>query len=738
VSLSLAHQNKARSNKTLTPAKTSSTPYQINTSDRNSRDLILQLQQTIGNQAVLRLMRSSVMFDFGKIGIQQKLKVSQPGDEYEQEADRVAEKIVSMTNDNPIASTLSHKVEKIDRKCATCEMKEKEKKEEKLKISRKPSNTSILEESDEFSNETNNIRPDSGIPLDRNTRVFMESRFGHDFSKVRIHADEKAARSAQSVNALAYTIGNDIVFEGQHLPESESGRKLLAHELTHVLQQRNGDLRIARAPEDEADAGVPDVKPVPRSTTTPVPKTVPPAPAQVPNVSSGGHTVAPPGVAPCPDPPQPLPVLVDCPFTPSAPPAPPLAKETAVIPAPFGPPYPGRFGGDPALTTFAKKLAQCRADRTAKGEIEKRYNAERDVAKKKAIAESNEETKAAVAAAKALKTSIYKARKEAKQAAEKKKKDAQAAVIHQKVPTVTAELATKYEDDLAKYYDKIIGVGFERYKESWTNTMKKNQNQAKQRITMEKGTKPKGAKGVTTPTKTADQIAAEVEAEMVQIRCKQMGFAYNRLEWLKHGWAVKSREKVDFDTLASWGKFLGKDFAPTYEIHEPELVEIPRPVKGQEKKPMPGIAREFAAFLTQLDDDPATPAFTAKNYRGHGSKGFVNKGFSVDLYLDDSNLDPRGFYPVPLAVKFLLTLNKTANSFQPPARWRVLYNDFRVADQVNKETGLRSVGFVDWHGPLVLHMHLDIEIPKDPALHPTPPAAPGVTSPPAPGVTPAP
>jgi hypothetical protein len=67
----------------------------------------------------------------------------------------------------------------------------------------------------------------------------MESRFGHDFSAVRVHTDEKAAVSARAVNALAYSVGNDLVFEReQYAPNTLAGRKLLAHELTHVAQQR--------------------------------------------------------------------------------------------------------------------------------------------------------------------------------------------------------------------------------------------------------------------------------------------------------------------------------------------------------------------------------------------------------------------------------------------------------------------------------------------------------------------
>jgi len=78
----------------------------------------------------------------------------------------------------------------------------------------------------------------SGQPLDTETRSFMEPRFGHDFSQVRVHADERAAESAQAVNALAYTVGSDVVFgPGEYTPTTSKGKRLLAHELTHVVQQ---------------------------------------------------------------------------------------------------------------------------------------------------------------------------------------------------------------------------------------------------------------------------------------------------------------------------------------------------------------------------------------------------------------------------------------------------------------------------------------------------------------------
>jgi hypothetical protein len=81
----------------------------------------------------------------------------------------------------------------------------------------------------------------TGEPLDQETLASMESHLGHDFSRVRVHTDERAAESASEVNALAYTIGQDIVFaHGRYAPRSAEGQKLLAHELTHTIQQSAG------------------------------------------------------------------------------------------------------------------------------------------------------------------------------------------------------------------------------------------------------------------------------------------------------------------------------------------------------------------------------------------------------------------------------------------------------------------------------------------------------------------
>ncbi len=89
----------------------------------------------------------------------------------------------------------------------------------------------------------------SGQPLDRPTQALMQSRLGHDFSDVRVHADGQATDSAKAVNAHAYTVGTNVVFQSdKYSPSTESGQKMLAHELTHVVQQKAGPVDGTPAP----------------------------------------------------------------------------------------------------------------------------------------------------------------------------------------------------------------------------------------------------------------------------------------------------------------------------------------------------------------------------------------------------------------------------------------------------------------------------------------------------------
>lgn len=134
-------------------------------------------------------------------------------------------------------------------------MKEEEEEEkEKLNVSRKPSATSNLQSSNEITNEISNLRSGGGSLLDNYTTELMESRFGREFGSVRLHTNTKAAESAQSVNALAYTVGQDIVFgTGQYAPRTKEGQRLIAHELAHVIQQKNIPVRVQRMTEHAAE-----------------------------------------------------------------------------------------------------------------------------------------------------------------------------------------------------------------------------------------------------------------------------------------------------------------------------------------------------------------------------------------------------------------------------------------------------------------------------------------------------
>jgi hypothetical protein len=88
-----------------------------------------------------------------------------------------------------------------------------------------------------------------GSPLDKTTRANMEERLGADFGDVRVHTDAKASRSAEAVGANAYTVGSDIVFRSGHFdPGSPTGQRTIAHELTHVMQQKRGPVDGTDAP----------------------------------------------------------------------------------------------------------------------------------------------------------------------------------------------------------------------------------------------------------------------------------------------------------------------------------------------------------------------------------------------------------------------------------------------------------------------------------------------------------
>jgi hypothetical protein len=166
----------------------------------------------------------------GHVFFQPKHTINQPNDIYEQEADAVADRVMRMpdpaVNDHVFFKPAQANIQ---RKCQHCEEGEK--------LHRKETSTAETPGSHELDSYVASLGS-SGQALPDSSRQFFEPRFGHDFSNVRIHTDSVAAKSAQSINALAYTTGNNIVFNsGQYSAETDSGKRLIAHELTHVIQQ---------------------------------------------------------------------------------------------------------------------------------------------------------------------------------------------------------------------------------------------------------------------------------------------------------------------------------------------------------------------------------------------------------------------------------------------------------------------------------------------------------------------
>jgi Domain of unknown function (DUF4157) len=170
------------------------------------------------------------------VSIQHKLSIGSVDDPLEHEADAMANKVMRMP-EQPL----------VQRKCSHCEEEEK--------VQMKPLAASITpfiqakgvdggNASDTVSQQINASRG-SGSNMDRPTQSFMESRFGADFSDVKIHTGEDAVQMSREMDAQAFTVGNDIYFNsGKYNPSSNSGKHLLAHELTHTIQQAGSQATI--------------------------------------------------------------------------------------------------------------------------------------------------------------------------------------------------------------------------------------------------------------------------------------------------------------------------------------------------------------------------------------------------------------------------------------------------------------------------------------------------------------
>lgn len=171
--------------------------------------------------------------------LQPKLTINQPSDVYEQEADAMAENVMQQKQTSFFKPASSS----IQKKCADCE------KEESLQRKENSNNNTIAPSSTQQYLHSLS----GGISLPQNEKSFFESRMNFDFSNVKIYNDKDANDSAKHLQAKAYTHRNDIVFaQNQYQPHTDEGKKLMAHELTHVIQQTATENSIQKK-DDKTD-----------------------------------------------------------------------------------------------------------------------------------------------------------------------------------------------------------------------------------------------------------------------------------------------------------------------------------------------------------------------------------------------------------------------------------------------------------------------------------------------------
>ncbi len=197
---------------------------QFNTTPASAAANVLPVQEPLLNDIDMESLQ--------RLPVQRKLSIGSPDDPLEHEADAIADRVMRM----PESSF-------IQRKCAECEEEEK--------LQRKPLASSVtpfiqakesVTASDSVSQKINSTRG-GGSSMDSGTKSFMESRFGTDFSDVKIHTGSYSSQMSKELNAQAFTTGSDIYFNsGKYDTSSNAGKHLLAHELTHTLQQGNNSL----------------------------------------------------------------------------------------------------------------------------------------------------------------------------------------------------------------------------------------------------------------------------------------------------------------------------------------------------------------------------------------------------------------------------------------------------------------------------------------------------------------
>jgi hypothetical protein len=200
-------------------------------------------------------MRDDVASDPLGLRMQRKLRIGDADDPLEYEADRMAETVMRTDQSGPVPAPAAPVISPtVQRKCecgGTCAKCQSEAASETLRMK---SMAPAVAAGTPAPSSVQAVVRSPGQPLDPAVRAFMKPRFGWDFSRVRVHCDTAAGQSAERVNAEAYTVGNSIVFgPGRYAPATQEGRRLIAHELTHVVQQAGMAQVLQRRPKRTAE-----------------------------------------------------------------------------------------------------------------------------------------------------------------------------------------------------------------------------------------------------------------------------------------------------------------------------------------------------------------------------------------------------------------------------------------------------------------------------------------------------
>jgi hypothetical protein len=233
-----SHKAHAETKSTRTPETqaTRSNNAQIDTGS------VVDLQRVIGNKAVQRLMEN--------VGIQAKMTVGAADDAYEREADQVAAQVMSANTQAPVQRAQEEDelaMKRIQRSQEEDELAmkriQRSQEEDELMMARDDEQVDMSGSFDVGGDIEQKIASTSGSgqSLGQESAGFFAERMGHDFSNVNIHTDTQSDTLNRSLGSRAFTTGNDIYFRsGEYNPGSSGGQELLAHELTHVVQQTGG------------------------------------------------------------------------------------------------------------------------------------------------------------------------------------------------------------------------------------------------------------------------------------------------------------------------------------------------------------------------------------------------------------------------------------------------------------------------------------------------------------------